>query len=56
MPWHSAANLGTRWTGAKGSHEYVFSVLGNVPQQEDMEKLEQFTADEVTVTYEWERD
>ena len=37
----------------KGSHEYVFSVLGNVPQHEDMEKLEQFIADEVTVTYEW---
>jgi biotin carboxylase len=40
----------------KGSHEYVFSVLGNVPQHEDMEKLEQFIADEVTVTYEWEPD
>jgi hypothetical protein len=38
----------------KGSHEYVFSVLGNVPQHEDMAKLEQFIANEVTVTYEWE--
>jgi hypothetical protein len=39
-----------------GSHEYVFSVLGNVPQHEDMAKLEQFIANEVTVTYEWEHD
>jgi glutathione synthase/RimK-type ligase-like ATP-grasp enzyme len=39
-----------------GSHEYVFSVLGNVPLHEDMAKLEQFIADEVTVTYEWEHD
>jgi glutathione synthase/RimK-type ligase-like ATP-grasp enzyme len=39
----------------KGSHEYVFYVLGNVPLHEDMHKLEQFIADEVTVTYDWER-
>ena len=38
----------------KGSQEYVFSVLGNVPQHEDIAKLQQFIADEVTVTYEWE--
>ena len=39
----------------KGSHEYVFSVLGNVPQHEEMAKLQRFIANEVTVTYEWEQ-
>ena len=35
----------------KGSHEYVFSVLGTVPTHQDMRALQQFVADEVTVTY-----
>jgi D-alanine-D-alanine ligase-like ATP-grasp enzyme len=35
----------------KGSHEYVYSVLGNVPTHQDMLALQQFIADEVTVSY-----
>jgi biotin carboxylase len=35
----------------KGSHEYVFSVLGTVPCHEDMRALEQFVDEAVTVTY-----
>ena len=35
----------------KGSHEYVFSVLGTVPRHEDMRALEQFIDEAVTVTY-----
>jgi glutathione synthase/RimK-type ligase-like ATP-grasp enzyme len=35
----------------KGSHEYVFSVLGTVPCHEDMRALEQFIDEVVTVTY-----
>jgi biotin carboxylase len=35
----------------KGSHEYVYSVLGTVPLHEDMRALRTFIADEVTVTY-----
>jgi glutathione synthase/RimK-type ligase-like ATP-grasp enzyme len=35
----------------KGSHEYVFSVLGTVRTHEDMRTLQQFVDDEVTVTY-----
>jgi glutathione synthase/RimK-type ligase-like ATP-grasp enzyme len=35
----------------KGSHEYVFSVLGTVPCHEDMRALEQFIDEAVTVTY-----
>ena len=38
----------------KGSQEYVFSVLGSVPQRGDIAQLQQFIADEVTVTYDWE--
>ena len=35
----------------KGSHEYVFSVLGTVSTHEDMRELQAFVDDEVTVTY-----
>ncbi len=35
----------------KGSHEYVYSVLGTVPTHGDMRALQQFIEDEVTVTY-----
>jgi len=35
----------------KGSHEYVFSVLGTVPRHEDVRSLEHWIAQEVTVTY-----
>ena len=35
----------------KGSHEYVFSVLGTVPTHEDMRELQAFVDDEVTVSY-----
>jgi hypothetical protein len=35
----------------KGSHEYVFSVLGSVSQYEDMRALQQFVDDQVVVTY-----
>jgi hypothetical protein len=35
----------------KGSHEHVYSVLGTVPAHEDMGALQQFIADEVTVTH-----
>jgi biotin carboxylase len=35
----------------KGSHEYVFSVLGTVPRHEDMRALEQFIDEAVKVTY-----
>jgi hypothetical protein len=38
----------------KGSHEYVFSVLGAAPDSDSVEALEQFIADTVTVTYEWD--
>jgi predicted ATP-grasp superfamily ATP-dependent carboligase len=35
----------------KGSHEYVFSVLGSVPTYEDMRALQRFVDEDVTVTY-----
>ncbi len=35
----------------KGSHEYVFSVLGTVPRHADMRSVERCIAQEVTVTY-----
>ena len=35
----------------KGSHEYVFSVLGSVPGYEDMRALQQFVDEAVVVTY-----
>jgi biotin carboxylase len=35
----------------KGSHEYVFCVLGTVPRHEDMRALERFIDEAVTVTY-----
>ncbi len=35
----------------KGSHEYVFSVLGSVSRYEDMRALQQFVDDHVVVTY-----
>jgi len=35
----------------KGSHEYVFSVLGTVPRHEDIRSVEHCIAREVTVTY-----
>jgi hypothetical protein len=35
----------------KGSHEYVFSVIGTVPTHEDMGALQAFVDDEVTVRY-----
>ncbi len=35
----------------KGSHEYVFSVLGSVPRYEDMRALRQWVDEAVVVTY-----
>jgi biotin carboxylase len=35
----------------KGSHEYVFSVLGAAPDHESVRAVQQFIDDEVTVTY-----
>lgn len=35
----------------KGSHEYVFSVIGGVPDHESLLAVKRFVDEEVTVTY-----
>jgi biotin carboxylase len=38
----------------KGSHEYVFSVLGTAPDHDSVQAVERHIADKVTVSYGWE--
>lgn len=44
--------MGAEVDWRKGSHEYVFSVLGTAPQHDDVRAMRQFIDDEVTIVYE----
>jgi biotin carboxylase len=44
--------MGAEVDWRKGSHEYVYSVLGTAPRPEDVRALRQFLDDEVAVVYE----
>ena len=44
--------MGAEVDWRKGSHEYVYSVLGRAPQPDDVRDLQQFIDDEVDVVYE----
>jgi biotin carboxylase len=44
--------MGAEVDWRKGSHEYVFSVLGTAPQHDDVRAMRQFIDDEVTTVYE----
>ena len=44
--------MGTEVDWRKGSHEYVYAVLGTAPQPDDVRELQQFIDDEVEIVYE----
>lgn len=44
--------MGTEVDWRKGSHEYVFAVLGTAPQPDDVRAMQQFIDDEVSIVYE----
>jgi hypothetical protein len=44
--------MGTEVDWRKGSHEYVFSVLGAAPQPDDVRAMQQFIDDEISIVYE----
>ena len=53
-PSRSAGSPGTRWTGARGATSTSSRCSATCPHTRTWRELQQFIADEVTVTYEWE--